>query len=139
MNRNFKTNNVFPAKPMLAPLLPSFTSLARTGRVLSLFAVLAFLLVTGALAVPPNDNIANATVLTGDSATATADNTQATVEAGDFAYHTLLWKWTAPANGRVAIDTNNRVCPDVELIVYLQEVGKHSHRRKSALNRSRLK
>ncbi len=57
-------------------------------------------------AVPPNDNFANAQVITGRSALIESANAQATLESGEprimgFAGGKSLWyRWTAPASGR---------------------------------------
>lgn len=80
------------------------------------------ILISPAHAVPPvNDNKANATVLTGDSATGSADNTQATQESGDFASRTVWWEWTASGNGRATFDTINTVAVNPTMYVYLVE------------------
>jgi hypothetical protein len=60
---------------------------------------------------PPNDNFVNAIALSGISAQGTADNTYATKEtgepnhAGDAGGHSVWWKWVAPGNKSVAVDT----------------------------------
>lgn len=57
------------------------------------------------------DAFANATVLTGATTTSTANNVAATKEsgepnhAGDAGGKSVWWTWTAPANGRVTIET----------------------------------
>ena len=57
-------------------------------------------------AIPPNDNFANAQVITGRSAVIEAANAQATLETGEprilgFTGGKSLWyRWTAPASGR---------------------------------------
>ena len=63
-------------------------------------------------AAPPNDNFANAIVLTGASATRAGDtNVEATLEAGEPdtvadgpALNSVWYAWTAPANGQVVVD-----------------------------------
>jgi hypothetical protein len=72
-------------------------------------------------AAPSNDNIANATVLTGNSATDSVDNSSATQEPGDFAYRTLWWTWTATANGRVLVDTVNSAASNLSMKVWFRE------------------
>ena len=69
----------------------------------------------GILAVltpPPNDNFANATVVTGLTGTIAGTNVNATGEAGEPVHWNLsgtatsVWyRWTAPATGLAAIDT----------------------------------
>lgn len=60
---------------------------------------------------PPNDNFANALVLTGSFGSVTNDNTFATAEpfepshAGFVPSSTMWYKWTAPADGEVSLDT----------------------------------
>jgi hypothetical protein len=64
-----------------------------------------------AVAQPPNDNFANAQVLSGTTATATGTNVDATMEPGEpehagFTGGTSVWYvWTAPASGPVRIST----------------------------------
>jgi hypothetical protein len=64
-----------------------------------------------AQAPPPNDNFANASPLTGTEATAVGTNVDATKEpgepnhAGDPGGSSVWWRWTAPADGAVTIDT----------------------------------
>jgi uncharacterized delta-60 repeat protein len=59
----------------------------------------------------PNDNFANATVLTGDWGSTNADNYLATAETGEpshagYAANASLWyQWTAPVDGVVSLDT----------------------------------
>jgi hypothetical protein len=50
---------------------------------------------------PPNDNIANATAITGASGSVTGDNTTATAELTDTDGYgkSVWWAWTAPAGG----------------------------------------
>lgn len=61
---------------------------------------------------PSNDNFQDATVLSGNSVTTTGSNVGATSETGEpnwgsyfSGYHSVWWRWTAPATGSVAIDT----------------------------------
>jgi hypothetical protein len=67
-------------------------------------------------AAPANDDFAGRQMLSGASVTFTADNTGATVEAGENEIspsinHSLWWSWTAPTNGllnlHVFSSTNN--------------------------------
>jgi hypothetical protein len=74
-------------------------------------------------APPANDNKAGAATLTGLSPTASATNTEATSEAGDFANRTVWWKWVAPANGRLLLDTVNSPAKFLRLKVFLQETA----------------
>lgn len=63
--------------------------------------------------VPGNDNFANATILTltNNAAKVSGYNTNATKQtgepnhAGNVGGHSVWWKWTAPSNGNVTIDT----------------------------------
>ncbi|HVU16338.1 MAG TPA: FG-GAP-like repeat-containing protein [Candidatus Didemnitutus sp.] len=67
--------------------------------------------------VPANNNFANAITitLTNNAATVTGFNCNATKEsgepnhAGDAGGRSVWWKWTAPSNGNVSLDTNNSV------------------------------
>ena len=60
---------------------------------------------------PPNDNFANAAVLTGVSGSTNVDNTLATAEPGEPSHGGFLpsqsvwYSWTAPADGEVTLDT----------------------------------
>lgn len=60
---------------------------------------------------PPNDAFANAQVLTGTTATATGDTTEATGEPGEPIHggsssgHSVWYRWTAPAAGGFIVDT----------------------------------
>ena len=64
-----------------------------------------------ATAAPANDNFANAAVLTGTTASATATNTYATKETGEPYHgnnsggHSVWWKWTAPLSGSLTVST----------------------------------
>lgn len=91
----------------------------------SLLAGLFFLAGTWTiLAAPPgNDNQASATTLSGDTATDTVSNVEATQEAGDVAYRTVWWKWTAPANGKLTIDTVGSTSTYLSLLVNLSTGG----------------
>jgi hypothetical protein len=60
---------------------------------------------------PPNDNFANAIVLTGDAPATTGTNRAATKEVGEPNHasnsggHSVWWRWTAPADGYASIST----------------------------------
>ena len=60
---------------------------------------------------PENDEFANATPLSGLSASGSGSNFDATSEpgepnhAGNAGGHSLWWRWTAPAKGSVQVDT----------------------------------
>ena len=60
---------------------------------------------------PGNDNRVNATEIKGAAFTTSADNLAATAEpqesthAGEPPQHSVWWKWTAPANGRLNLST----------------------------------
>jgi hypothetical protein len=82
-------------------------------RAMGMMLVLAFLLAlpSEALAQPPNDSFANAQALSGSTVRATGSNVDATSEpgepahAGEAADQSVWYRWTAPANGRVIVDT----------------------------------
>jgi len=59
---------------------------------------------------PPNDDLANASVLTGVTTVVQANNSGATKEPGEPVYYddsgaSLWWSWTAPADGAAVADT----------------------------------
>src|SRR5689334_2667384 len=69
------------------------------------------ILIAAAQAVPPNDNLTNATVLTGATNFVTAFNAGATRELGE-PYHALeegdksvWWSWQSPFTGSASIST----------------------------------
>ncbi len=82
-------------------------------------ALAAFSLATA----PTNDAFANATALSGTSASATAFATSATAEngepahAGQTAARSLWWSWTAPGNGAVIAETTGSAL-DTRLAIY---------------------
>jgi len=88
---------------------------------LPLFALVLGLLPTSAAqaAPPANDNKASAEVFSGDSASATVSNAEATKEAGDFANRTLWWKWTAGGHGTLNLDCVNSTAGYLAIAVYL--------------------
>ncbi len=63
-------------------------------------------------AIPLNDNWAAALELSGDTATSTGSNQYATKEPGEPSHagnaggHSLWWRWTAPGDGPVTVDTS---------------------------------
>jgi uncharacterized delta-60 repeat protein/uncharacterized repeat protein (TIGR01451 family) len=87
-------------------------------------AALALLAARQAQAQPTNDNFANALVLTGSWGGDTNDNSGATAEPGEpshagFPATSSIWyKWTAPYNGEVTIDTMGSAI-DTVLAVYV--------------------
>ncbi|MBI5388511.1 MAG: lamin tail domain-containing protein [Verrucomicrobia bacterium] len=66
-------------------------------------------------AAPPNDNFANATVISGTRLSVNGNNGSATSETGEPTFwasggtpsHSVWWRWTAPSNGPVEINTTN--------------------------------
>jgi hypothetical protein len=85
---------------------------ARTAVGCALFAAACLLAAPAAAqAPPPNDSFATATPLEGTETTAIGTNVDATKEpgepnhAGDPGGSSVWWRWTAPANGAVTIDT----------------------------------
>src|SRR5262245_19341769 len=79
---------------------------------------------TASGAAPANDNFADAATLSGLSAGDGVINSGATSEpgepnhAGNASGHSLWWRWTAPANGSVQIDTCDSYAIDTVLAVY---------------------
>jgi subtilisin family serine protease len=84
-------------------------------------------LTTGSPVNPDNDDFADAAVLFGFPVTASADNTGATKEpgepdhAGNLGGSSLWWRWTAPQDGLVRIDTSGSLI-DTVLAVYQGDV-----------------
>jgi hypothetical protein len=83
-------------------------------QILVAFVAAVLLALAGAPATAlaaPNDQFVSAQVLTGNSATASANNGDATKEAGEPNHagnvggHSVWWRWTAPTNAAVVIDT----------------------------------
>src|SRR6266576_2725460 len=80
---------------------------------LMLFGIFNLLLgfATEATAAPVNDNFANATILSGTSATGSGSNVGATKEtgeplpAGNAGGKSVWWFWTAPSAGTVTVNT----------------------------------
>lgn len=86
--------------------------------------LLSLTLAGSLLAAPPaNDNKANATVLTGANVVVNADCAEATLESGDFAQKTMWWQWTAPASGRVTVDTVGSAAAYLAVQVWLKETS----------------
>lgn len=86
---------------------------------------------------PANDSFSNPIQLSGESAHETGSNHQASREpgepqpAGDSSHSSVWWSWTAPAHGRVTINTLNSSF-DTVLAIYtgdnlptLQEIAKN--------------
>lgn len=90
-----------------------------------LSTVFLSLLAAGSLlAAPPvNDHKANATVVAGANVVVNADCAEATIESGDFAQKTMWWQWTAPASGRVTVDTVGSAAPYLAVQVWLKETS----------------
>jgi hypothetical protein len=85
----------------------------KTSFMLSLLSVGSFLLgsTSSLFPAPANDMFANATLITGSSATVAGSNIGATKEsgepdhAGNAGGHSVWWKWVAPVTGSVAVNT----------------------------------
>jgi hypothetical protein len=80
----------------------------------ALIAALCAAMTSSALAAPPvNDDFADATVITGDTGTATGTNVEATLEVdepsfnGGFSGSSVWWKWTAPSSGQFRFTTDD--------------------------------
>lgn len=76
------------------------------------------------------NNFSDATPLTGAAATGSESSRAATVEAGEPKYdvnqtshRSLWWKWTAPAHGRVTVDTAGSTEFDKYLGVYIAKTA----------------
>ena len=71
--------------------------------------VAAFAAMMPLMATPGNDNFADASEITGTQGTLNASNDEATREGGEASLHgstaSLWFKWTAPTNGIMTIDT----------------------------------
>lgn len=106
----------------LNPLFSSARSLRRTHLFRTLLSALLFI-GFGQLhaAAPANDNQANAATLSGISASASVNNSEATAQSGDYGKNTVWWKWTAPNHGTVSLDTINSSSTYIQLAVYLIE------------------
>ena len=79
-------------------------------KTLSLFLTLTLASAPLFAAAPANDNFANATVITGDTGTASGTNVDATDEATEppnsgGGTRSVWWKWTAPSTGFFTVDT----------------------------------
>ncbi|MFL5893934.1 MAG: Ig-like domain-containing protein [Thermoleophilaceae bacterium] len=99
---------------------------------------------------PANDDLADATVLTGNDATNTVSSLVATKEsgepnhAGNVGGHSVWYRWTAPASGNVVVDTCSSSF-DTTLAIYtgsaypLTEVARNDDSTVcAALHRSRI-
>jgi hypothetical protein len=87
-------------------------------------ALVSLLTTASLLAAPPvNDNKASATVVAGANVVVNADCAEATLESGDFAQKTMWWQWTAPASGRVTVDTVGSAAPYLAVQVWLKETS----------------
>lgn len=91
-------------------------------KLVSLFSMSFCFVTTHLTAAPPvNDNKASATVISGNGVVVHDDCAEATVEPGDFAQKTQWWQWTAPAGGRVTLDTIGSAAPHLALHIRLKE------------------
>lgn len=72
---------------------------------------------------PANDNRANAFVLTGDTASSSSSNANATVEAGDYDFRTIWWRWTVGGSGLASFSTTGSTAAHLNLQIYLLEGG----------------
>lgn len=90
---------------------------------LSLILTALLLPLTLNAAPPINDNKANATVVAGANVVINDNCAEATVESGDFAQKTMWWQWTAPASGRVTMDTVGSAAPYLAVQVWLKETS----------------
>ena len=76
---------------------------------LLMLMVAAFAATMPLMATPDNDNFADASEITGTQGTLNASNVGATSEDGEDTLYdstaTLWFKWTAPTNGNMTIDT----------------------------------
>src|SRR5256885_16260825 len=69
-------------------------------------------------AIPPNDRFSNRITLSGTNITVTGSNAGASKEAGEPDHagnpggKSVWWTWTAPTNGEVIINTDDRTHPD---------------------------
>src|SRR5262245_62081586 len=73
--------------------------------------ILLFAKSSVSLAAPANDNFANRLLLTGTNVNTTGANVDATKEPGEPNHanraggKSVWWRWTAPGNGEVMVDT----------------------------------
>jgi hypothetical protein len=63
------------------------------------------LLLSLVLSLPPNDNFADRTLITGSTATVFGSNVGSTGEPGDNSPRTVWWKWIAPVTGEFTVST----------------------------------
>jgi IPT/TIG domain len=91
-------------------------------------------------APPSNDNYSSAKHVVGASWYSAADNTSATTQSGeniglDFeitgysVYHTLWFKWTAPASGSVTVSTDGSSVDDTAIAIFTGSSLSHSSRK----------
>ncbi|MEQ1750832.1 MAG: hypothetical protein ABL974_15495, partial [Prosthecobacter sp.] len=90
---------------------------------LSLLLTALLLPLTLTAAPPVNDNKANATIVAGANVVINDNCAEATIESGDFAQKTMWWQWTAPASGRVTMDTVGSAAPYLAVQVWLKETS----------------
>src|SRR5690349_20329655 len=90
-------------------------------------ALLGFATLWAAAAAPPNDDFANASVITDLSSPILATNSDASVEAGEPLHagsvggHSLWWLWQSPFTGSVFVSTAGSSF-DTLLAVYAGDV-----------------
>lgn len=70
-----------------------------------------------------NDNRANAIALSGDTASSSSNNTNATNELGDYDYRTIWWRWTAGGSGNASFSTTGSTAANLNLQIYVLEGG----------------
>jgi hypothetical protein len=90
-------------------------------RLLFLFSVLVSTISVAVAAPPANNKRTNAEVLTGTLASVSTNNLETTTESGDDVSNALWWKWEAPENGSVLLDTQNSAATFLQMAVYLLE------------------
>lgn len=80
---------------------------------------------SGVLVAPPNDDFADAIELTGTSGTVFGTNVDATAESGEAnagnrisVENSVWWKWTAPCDGLLTVDTEGSGNSDPQLAIY---------------------
>lgn len=63
------------------------------------------LILSLSLSLPPNDDLADATLITGASASVIGSNVGSTGEASDVSARSVWWKWVAPVSGNFTLST----------------------------------